>query len=1096
VKLTGTNLRSLGTLFDGGTVTGLTDGQLLERFRTSGDAAAELAFAALVERHGPMVLGVCRKIVRDEHESEDVFQATFLVLATKRRSLWVKDSLGPWLHRVACRIAVRAKLASQRRREAEQQAACEDRGRPGFTEGADWGEILAQELERVPERYRAPVILCDLESRSYEDAARHLGCPVGTVKSRLARGRERLKQQLMRRGLAPTVILPGGLLSSATQPILPAALMRTTVRFAIDGSGFNALSARAVPASIAGLADGALRTLPLAPWKSASAIVLSVWLALGGLAAGMAMLEPQAPRQEKATSSVPTAKVQAATQAPKNQLTTYSWNRADRYEPPDFEAFFPDDLEGAKQLADLWLAKDRDQRPDAEILDKARRGLRRAERQVQWEVIRWVGGRYVWGKSPLNPLAVELMYHATDIPGDPENGSSLGHWARYFGISTLQPKTPAVLRTLADSCMQSDEPNNLSRVAWGVRDQEAEFLAFLKPYRESPDPGTGKKVDAVTRMVRGELNAFTWSQEKVIRRVREKFGNQLPEIKKKLLDGDSRERAATFELINQERIAFIMDASFLGPLSACANDKSASVRGHVANHLRLFIPDGQPVSPDVVSLSLRLARDSDTEVGRQAVIYGLAAVSDKTDDVIRAMLIQVSTHRELQALEAVKRSLGDDRERAAKILDELIGKGGEEQAQLARAIYHDMVGRSPDGEPRSDPATQAAYTKAIRELHDCLGSTYPNFQMKQIDWDKVGRELIPRAGQVRTEREFGLLVEEMVARLEDSHAVVQAGTAQPPAPDLPKWDPGLACLIDVRGRMVVYSVDRGSPAEKGGIRPGMTVVSLNGMPAEDAIVQCTNWLRKYIGYSSERALRYDAVRDCVRQQKRGSKVSIVLEDADGKKKTVETAALLPIRYLPRLPVPRKGINDSADLSWVMLENGIGYIYVRRITQRVEPGLDRAIEGLTAMKGLIIDVRGNSGGGFDTSTAFQNFDRSRGATADAKRPLYEGSIALLIDERTISAGEGWASWFIARKRARVFGTTTAGASSRKETHTLTNGLYSVLVPVKAYTGFLDRPIERRGIEPDVEVRCTARDLAHGRDTVVDTAAMWLVNATGK
>jgi carboxyl-terminal processing protease len=335
-----------------------------------------------------------------------------------------------------------------------------------------------------------------------------------------------------------------------------------------------------------------------------------------------------------------------------------------------------------------------------------------------------------------------------------------------------------------------------------------------------------------------------------------------------------------------------------------------------------------------------------------------------------------------------------------------------------------------------------------------------------------------------------------VARLEDSHAVVQAGTAQPPAPDLPKWDPGLACLIDDRGRMVVYSVDNGSPAEKAEVKPGMTVVSINGVPADSAIAQWTNLLKKYYGYSSERALRYDAVRDCVRQQKRGALVSIALDDVEGKRKTVEAAALLSIRYLPRLPVPRRGIGDSAALSWVMLENQIGYIYVRRVLQGLEAGLDRAITDMPGMKGLIIDVRGNSGGGFETSTAFQNFDLASRSSADSKRPLYRGPIALLIDERTISAGEGWASWFIANKRARVFGTTTAGASSRKETYTLSNGLYKVVVPVKAYTGFLDRPIERLGLQPDVEVRCSAKDLAEARDTVVETASKWLVNESGK
>ena len=111
------------TLFRVGTIGGLTDGKLLEWYTSRGDEAAELAFAALVERHGPMVLRVCRAILRDEHEAHDAFQATFLVLVRRARSLWVRDSLGPWLHQVAYRVAHGARTAAARRRRHERKAA-------------------------------------------------------------------------------------------------------------------------------------------------------------------------------------------------------------------------------------------------------------------------------------------------------------------------------------------------------------------------------------------------------------------------------------------------------------------------------------------------------------------------------------------------------------------------------------------------------------------------------------------------------------------------------------------------------------------------------------------------------------------------------------------------------------------------------------------------------------------------------------------------------------------------------------------------------------------------------------------------------------
>ena len=426
---------------------------------------------------------------------------------------------------------------------------------------------------------------------------------------------------------------------------------------------------------------------------------------------------------------------------------------------------------------------------------------------------------------------------------------------------------------------------------------------------------------------------------------------------------------------------------------------------------------------------------------------------------------------------------------APRILEELLLASSPAPAKGAQ-LYRDLTGRELASATPVEAAPQTTYAKALRDLHEHLARVYPNFSMKGIDWNKVGKDLLPRAALARTDEQFGLLVEELVARLEDSHALVQAGSAKPPVPDLPQWDPGLACLIDDRGRPVVYVVEPGSPAFQAGIRPGMTVVTVNSASAEDAIRQWSERVRRYYGYSSERSLRYDAARGFLQQPEKGAKVAIVLEDTEGRKKVVDTAADLKPRYLPRLPVPRNRIADAGNVSWTMLEDRIGYIYVRRIQDKLEGALDQALADLGDMKGLIIDVRGNSGGGFDTRTAFQNFDLSPDGAAEQHRPRYNGPIALLIDERCTSAGEGWASWFIAQKRARVFGTTSAGASSRKITYSLSNGLYRVVVPVKAYTGFLDRPIERRGLEPDVEVRSSARDLAQGKDTVVAVAARWL------
>ena len=407
------------------------------------------------------------------------------------------------------------------------------------------------------------------------------------------------------------------------------------------------------------------------------------------------------------------------------------------------------------------------------------------------------------------------------------------------------------------------------------------------------------------------------------------------------------------------------------------------------------------------------------------------------------------------------------------------------RAALAR--FRPMFGVGKELPP-DESMEELSYEQAFEQLYHQLKTQYPCFKLKGIDWDAVGRELLPRAKKVTTDEQFGLLCMALVARCQDSHAVVRPGTTELPSPPLPKWDPSLACLIDDKGRPVVYYVDKDGPAQRAGIKPGMIVESVNGIPAAKAMARCMELHSTYYGFSSERILRYQAARSFLRQERQGAKVTLGLRSADGKSATLALPAALGVRYLPHLPVPIEGIRDSADVAWKMLDGRVGYIYVRRIRNDLIASLDQAVGQLKDARGLIVDVRGNSGGGFDAGRSFRNFDPND--TGEPDRPRFAGPIALLIDARCISAGEGWASWFIAKGRARAFGEATAGASARKTTFPIKGGLFQVVLPIKPYRGFLDRVIERRGLEPDVTVMQTAGDLAAGRDTALETAQEYL------
>src|SRR5262245_25753291 len=198
-----TVLRHLRRLIDPPGAAGVTDADLLERFVRSRD---EAAFELLLWRHERLVLNVCRRVLHDSADAEDAFQATFLVLARKAGSIGHSQALAGWLHKVAYRVALRARAGATRRRAREQTGLDLDAvpAREGGAPPVGWRELrplLDQEVSRLPERYRVPVILCYLEGKTYDEIARQLGCSRGTVGTWLARARDLLRRRLTRRGL-------------------------------------------------------------------------------------------------------------------------------------------------------------------------------------------------------------------------------------------------------------------------------------------------------------------------------------------------------------------------------------------------------------------------------------------------------------------------------------------------------------------------------------------------------------------------------------------------------------------------------------------------------------------------------------------------------------------------------------------------------------------------------------------------------------------------------------------------------------------------------------------------------------------------------
>lgn len=271
------------------------DGQLLERFLLHRD---EESFSLLVQRHGPMVMGVCRRALQHSQDAEDAFQATFLVLLRKADSIQPRDKVGAWLYGVAVRTALEAKAQRARRKAKEAQVSPSEDATAEDQNRRELQEVLDEQLSRLPEKYRLPILLCDLQGQTQAEAAQQLGWPEGTVSGRLFRGRQMLAKRLKKQGIAVTAMTLGELLSQQSWASPVPAPLFTSLMQAARGCDFQStLTFSDVSSTVPKLTEGVLRSMFAKKMKTTLFVILVAGISLTALGAYVNQLFAGKPKE-------------------------------------------------------------------------------------------------------------------------------------------------------------------------------------------------------------------------------------------------------------------------------------------------------------------------------------------------------------------------------------------------------------------------------------------------------------------------------------------------------------------------------------------------------------------------------------------------------------------------------------------------------------------------------------------------------------------------------------------------------------------------------------------------------------------------------
>jgi RNA polymerase sigma factor (sigma-70 family) len=326
----GSALHEIQRLLAEGRLASVSDSELIDRFVSGAD---EAAFAALVERHGPMVLGTCRAVLRDSHAAEDAFQATFLVLVCKARSIRGRAALASWLYQVAHRIALQAGAEIARVRKREQFV-----GRLRVADGHrvepddDWRAILHEEIARLSDKRRLPLLLCDLTGKTHRQAADELNCGEATIRRRLASARALLRSRLIRRGVTLSAGTPAATLNRSALAKVPPGWTEATAKAAARMSSLPARLAvgEIVSTTAIALSRNALRSMLLSQLRAAAAVVVFL-ITLAGMAWGISTYREEkaavrkAPRMQTREPTASNPKAPAKPESPTDPQRTVTY---------------------------------------------------------------------------------------------------------------------------------------------------------------------------------------------------------------------------------------------------------------------------------------------------------------------------------------------------------------------------------------------------------------------------------------------------------------------------------------------------------------------------------------------------------------------------------------------------------------------------------------------------------------------------------------------------------------------------------------------------------------------------------------------------